>query len=89
MRKGVTRGEMTVQELIELLAVYPPGMRVVVDGYEDGYDDLEEPMMTVLAICLDAGENWWEGQHCDADDTRSAGNAVVKALALRRPRKSA
>ncbi len=89
MRKGVTRGEMTVQELIELLVVYPPGMRVVVDSYEDGYDDLEEPLMTVLEICLGAGEYWWEGQHCDADDTRSAGNAVVKALALRRPRKSA
>ena len=29
---------MTVDELARL-ASYPPGLRVVVNGYEDGYDD--------------------------------------------------
>ena len=80
---------MTVQELIELLAVYPPDLGVVVDGYEDGYDDIEEPLIAVHEIRLDAGENGWVGQHGDAEETRSEGGAVVKALALRRPKKSA
>ena len=31
---------MIVSELIELLQEYPAGLRVVVNGYEDGYDDL-------------------------------------------------
>ena len=31
---------MTVEQLVRLLRDYPPDLRVVVDGYEDGYDDL-------------------------------------------------
>ena len=31
---------MTVAELVQLLANYPPDLRVVVNGYEEGYDDL-------------------------------------------------
>ncbi len=33
---------MTVSELTQLLATYPLDMRVVLDGYEEGYDDLEQ-----------------------------------------------
>ena len=31
---------MTVEELIRLLATFPGDLRVVVNGYEEGYDDL-------------------------------------------------
>ena len=31
---------MTVAELVQLLADYPPDLLVVVNGYEEGYDDL-------------------------------------------------
>ena len=31
---------MTVQELMQMLAQFPSDLRVVVNGYEDGYDDL-------------------------------------------------
>ena len=31
---------MTVRELMEILETYPQDVRVVVSGYEDGYDDL-------------------------------------------------
>jgi len=31
---------MTVQQLIERLALEDPKMRVVVDGYEQGYDEV-------------------------------------------------
>ena len=32
---------MTTEELIQLLSAYPADLRVMVQGYEDGYDDLE------------------------------------------------
>ena len=46
---------MTVQGLSKLLAKYPGDMRVVVDGYEDGFDDIELDRVLVREIRLDAG----------------------------------
>ena len=80
---------MTVSELTQLLATYPPDMRVVVNGYEEGYDDLEQHLMSVKEIRLDTGEKWWEGRHREAEDTRTEGRAVVNALVLQRPMKPA
>lgn len=79
---------MTIAELIRILQTHPPDMRVVVDGYEEGYDDLCSELVSVQDIRLDAGENWWEGQHRDFEDARAEGSAIVKALALRRPNKA-
>ena len=31
---------MTVKELMKFLEKYPDDLRVVVNGYEDGYDDI-------------------------------------------------
>ena len=31
---------MTVKELVELLNKYPDDLRVVVNGYEDSFDDI-------------------------------------------------
>ena len=80
---------MTVSELMQLLAAHPPDLRVVVDGYEEGYDDLEQHLISVKEIRLDAGNKWWEGRHRDSWDDRTEGRAVVKALLLQRPMKSA
>ena len=57
---------MTVSELTQLLATYPPDMRVVVNGYEEGYDDLEQHLISMKEIRLDAGNKWWEGRHREA-----------------------
>ncbi len=80
---------MTIEELIRILQTYPQNLRVVVNGYEDGYDDLEADLLSVQEIRLDAGEAWWEGQHRDVEYTRTEGNAIVSALVLRRPVKAA
>ena len=78
---------MTVAELIRLLETHPPDLRVVVDGYEEGYDDLSAERLQVVRIGLNTGKRRWEGQH---DDTRNlsaeklAGAEVAEALALRR-----
>lgn len=56
---------MTVRELIDILHDYPPDLRVVVNGYEDGYDDLTPSQLDVVEIALNVGRNSWEGDHLD------------------------
>lgn len=51
---------MTVKELMELLEKYPDDLRVVVNGYEDGYDDISPERIFTRKIQLDAGMHDWE-----------------------------
>ena len=53
---------MTVRELVELLQRYPDDMRVVVNGYEQGHDDLSPPQISVVGVALDIGVCDWEGK---------------------------
>ena len=80
---------MTVEELVQVLQDYPADMPVVVDGYEEGYDDLEQDLISVKEIRLDVDNEWWEGRHRDSWDDRTEGTTVVDALVLPRPMKSA
>ena len=77
---------MTVQDLIELLATYPSGLRVVVNGYEDGFDDVVPERVSVIQIELDVGQEGWEGRHNTADHEGPArrDSRIVDALVLRR-----
>ena len=78
---------MTVDELVRLLTTYPPDQRVVVNGYEDGYDDLSEEQIVPVNIALNTGKHDWEGRHGDADGPipgAADGVEVVEAVALRR-----
>lgn len=52
---------MTVGELIEKLQKFDPNMRVLVDGYEGGLDDPEEPRQNF--IVLDYHEQSYYGRH--------------------------
>ena len=78
---------MTVKELAELLRKYPDDLQVVVNGYEDGYDDLSPERISVIKIQLDTQIYDWEGQHSDfyglkretTDDAE-----IVGALVFRR-----
>ena len=74
---------MTIEELIQLLAQHPPDLRVVVNGYEDGYDDLSPEQLSVVSIGLNVGKHQWEGQHGDPDGLPDKVE-VVQALVLRR-----
>lgn len=54
---------MTINELIEILRQFPPEMRVVVKGYEDGFDDIDT--IKQVSLILNANEEWWYGAHAD------------------------
>lgn len=78
---------MTVSELIEMLKAHPGDLRVVVDGYEDGYDDLSPRQISNVRIALNTGTQEWIGQHLDPRDIPSDAEqraTVVDALVLRR-----
>ena len=78
---------MTVSELIKLLAEYPADMRVVVNGYEEGYDDLSPEQISPVKIALNTGKHRWEGKHGYPNGlTKSASDCaeVVESLVLRR-----
>ena len=47
----------TIEELIRLLAQHPPDLRVVVNGFEDGYDDLSPEQPSVVSIGLNVGKH--------------------------------
>lgn len=79
---------MIVKELIERLTAEDPQKRVVVDGYESGYDEVDK----VRLVCIkpnphkgdnEKDDNWWDGefQECLSDS-----EGIETAVCL--PRKS-
>ena len=75
---------MTVEQLIELLATYPPDLRVVVNGYEDGFDDVAPDRVSITRIALDVGKHPWEGRHATPGSGAAGQSAspAVDALVL-------
>ena len=74
---------MTVKELIQILESYPSDLRIVVNGYEGGYDDIAPECISVTKIQLDVGTEDWEGRHEEPDLLRKGSpstGAIVDAL---------
>jgi hypothetical protein len=64
------KNKMTIQELMAQLAKLPTTTRVVVDGYESGYDEVTHIALTPAAP--NPNRAWYEGQfdpsqHTDAE----------------------
>ena len=81
------RDHLAVGELIGLLAEQPPHLRVVVDGYEDGYDDLSARQIQRVRITLNTGTQECVGAHDDvwyASPEQLAESEVAEAVVLRR-----
>jgi len=53
---------MTVKELIEHLSLEDPNKRIVVDGYESGYDEVEKIIFVNIQPNLSVAEKDWEGE---------------------------
>jgi hypothetical protein len=63
---------MTAQELIQQLQSLPPTTKIVVRGYEDGYNDILK--LKEVKIKLKADANWYDGEYenCTATDAITA-----------------
>ena len=78
---------MTVKELVENLEKYTEDLSVVVNGYEDGYDDISPNRVFTRKIQLNAGTPDWEGQHGDPpfeSEEKIDDAKIVEALVFHR-----
>ncbi len=77
---------MTVGELVQLLKGYPPDLRVMVQGYEDGHDDLETRFVDAGEARLNVNSAWYYGRHEQVlKGDKPTGHETVRALFLHRP----
>ena len=67
---------MNVKELIELLSKEDPKMRVVIQGYEQGYDEVHCAEYVNITPNTDKDRPWWDGELNDTTDK----NAEVALL---------
>lgn len=56
---------MNAKELIEILSRFDPGTRVVVAGYEAGFNDISE--VEEITLLLDVHREWYYGTHDKPD----------------------
>lgn len=82
MESSTTVKPTTVRDLIGILSRYPSDLRVVVEGYEDGIDDLDPNYIERIEIILNQNNYWWSGKHQWAWREKTG---RVQALLLGRP----
>ena len=76
-----------IEELVRILQIDHPGLRVVVNGYDDGYDDLLPKQVSLVQITLNTSGRGWVERYSDFWALRGqvAEEAeVVEALDLQR-----
>lgn len=66
----INRSAMTIRDLLSHLAQYPPRHRVVVGGYEGGYNDIT--ILKTIQLQPDAHTEWYLGQHDEAEQGEPA-----------------
>ena len=71
---------MNVNQLIKRLQMYPPDLRVVVRGYEAGYNDVDT--FEKLKIVLDYHSAWYYGKHEDVESLYGNNAEQLKTTAV-------
>jgi hypothetical protein len=73
---------MKVKELIQKLSEQDPEMKVVVQGYEGGFDEVESFHQVPMIKNKHKQDKWWDGEYSEVvlDDAED--------IALLLPRKS-
>jgi hypothetical protein len=56
---------MKVKELIDLLKNFPPDQRVVIRGYEEGFNDIME--LRVIRVIHEPDSKWYYGEYALSD----------------------
>lgn len=59
----------TVRELIETLRSLPPDLPVLTSGYENGYENIQDPVLEILSHKMDAP--YYDGEFQPASDAVS------------------
>jgi hypothetical protein len=73
---------MNVQQLIEELQKHPPEMRVIVAGYEGGYNDLDSLKQRSIRLNVNPPEDWYYGTHEDQDYTLGSEDGSIENALL-------
>lgn len=60
---------MIIEELIQQLQRYPKNSRVIVQGYEGGYDDVT--IVREISIQPNTSHEWYNGKYLKSDDAAS------------------
>ncbi len=66
---------MTASELIRELEKYPPDVRIVVAGYESGFDDIET--IKEISVKIYPKKQEWDGKY-----EKSKSSSAMKFIAL-------
>ena len=74
---------MTVNELITILKRQPENTPVLVDGYEDGYENIIS--VNAISVVQNTKALWYNGEYEKAEKDS---NNTVKAVILSRNRRS-
>lgn len=62
---------MTARELINKLSEYNLDFKVVVNGYEDGYDEVKTLHIVNMEPNPDKSKKYWEGEYNYSVDSNS------------------
>jgi len=60
---------MTAKELIKLLQQLPPEIKIVVRGYEEGYNDIQQ--LKPVKLKQDVNAKWYYGEYLKDDSELS------------------
>ena len=58
---------MTASELIRKLNDLPPETKIVIRGYENGYNDIM--LLKDKKITINKERNWWDGEYIDSKES--------------------
>ena len=81
---------MNVKQLIDKLGEYPAETRVVVQGYEDGFDDVDAACVERRQVRLNVGKHDWAGDHMEFDprfDREHVDDVIENVVSIRRRRR--
>lgn len=77
---------MTVRELIKVLTeIEDQETRVMVRGYERGYDDINDTIPEPITLALNVNDKWYYGKHDKIDNIHNKyidNLTIVKAIVL-------
>jgi hypothetical protein len=75
---------MKIKELIELLEKEDSEKRVIISGYEGGYNDIQEIAPIKIILNYNDNKRWWYGDHEELSDLyhNRKGKEVVDAILI-------